>query len=91
MKPIWIIDDDKSIRWVFEKALARTELESKSFSSVAEALNALEREQPQVVVSDIRMPNGSGLDFLTEIKQKYPDIPAVSYTHLDVYKRQCLS
>ena len=80
MKPIWIIDDDKSIRWVFEKALARTDLEFKTFSSVAEALNALEREQPQVVVSDIRMPNGSGLDFLGEIKQKYPDIPVIIMT-----------
>src|SRR6478735_10478604 len=80
MKPIWIIDDDKSIRWVFEKALARTDMEFKTFSSVAEALNALEREQPQVVVSDIRMPNGSGLDFLSEIKQKYPDIPVIIMT-----------
>ena len=73
MKPIWIIDDDKSIRWVFEKALSRTDFEFKTFASVAEALNALEHEQPQVVVSDIRMPNGSGLDFLSEIKQKYPN------------------
>ncbi|MES2181342.1 MAG: nitrogen regulation protein NR(I) [Pseudomonadota bacterium] len=80
MKPIWIIDDDKSIRWVFEKALARTDMEFKTFSSVAEALNALEREQPQVVVSDIRMPNGSGLDFLSEIKQKYSDIPVIIMT-----------
>ncbi|MDZ4140914.1 MAG: nitrogen regulation protein NR(I) [Methylotenera sp.] len=80
MKPIWIIDDDKSIRWVFEKALARTDLEFKTFASVAEALNALERDQPQVVVSDIRMPNGSGLDFLSEIKQKYPDIPVIIMT-----------
>lgn len=80
MKPIWIIDDDKSIRWVFEKALARTDLEFKTFSSVAEALNALERDQPQVVVSDIRMPNGSGLDFLSEIKQKFPDIPVIIMT-----------
>lgn len=80
MKPIWIIDDDKSIRWVFEKALARTDMEFKTFSSVAEALNALDREQPQVVVSDIRMPNGSGLDFLSEIKQKYPDIPVIIMT-----------
>jgi len=80
MKPIWIIDDDKSIRWVFEKALARTDLEFKTFSSVAEALNALEREQPQVVVSDIRMPNGSGLDFLSEIKKQYPDIPVIIMT-----------
>jgi two-component system nitrogen regulation response regulator GlnG len=80
MKPIWIIDDDKSIRWVFEKALARTDFEFKTFSSIVDALNALEHEQPQVVVSDIRMPNGSGLDFLTEIKQKYPDIPVIIMT-----------
>ncbi|WP_020167488.1 MULTISPECIES: nitrogen regulation protein NR(I) [Methylotenera] len=80
MKPIWILDDDKSIRWVFEKALARTDLEFRTFSSVAEALNALNREQPQVVVSDIRMPNGSGLDFLSEIKQRYPEIPVIIMT-----------
>jgi len=80
MKPIWILDDDKSIRWVFEKALARTDLEFRTFPSVAEALNALNREQPQVVVSDIRMPNGSGLDFLAEIKQRYPEIPVIIMT-----------
>ena len=80
MKPIWILDDDKSIRWVFEKALARTDLSFKTFSNVAEALNALTHEQPQVVVSDIRMPGGSGLDFLAEIKQKHPDIPVIIMT-----------
>lgn len=80
MKPIWIIDDDKSIRWVFEKALARTEFEFKTFSSIADALTELEEDQPQVVVSDIRMPNGSGLDFLAEIKRRYPDIPVIIMT-----------
>ncbi|MBL8506382.1 MAG: nitrogen regulation protein NR(I) [Methylobacillus glycogenes] len=80
MKPIWIIDDDKSIRWVFEKALARTDMDFKTFASVPEALNALAREEPQVVVSDIRMPNGSGLDFLQEIKQRHPDIPVIIMT-----------
>lgn len=80
MKPIWILDDDKSIRWVFEKALARTDLEFKTFSSVPEAMNALNREQPQVIVSDIRMPNGSGLDFLAEVKKRYPDIPVIIMT-----------
>ncbi|MDD2833400.1 MAG: nitrogen regulation protein NR(I) [Methylotenera sp.] len=80
MKPIWIIDDDKSIRWVFEKALARTDLEFKTFPSVVDALNTLTHEQPQVVVSDIRMPNGSGLDFLSEIKRKFPDIPVIIMT-----------
>lgn len=80
MKPIWIIDDDKSIRWVFEKALARTDLEFKTFSGISEALSELDRTQPQVVVSDIRMPNGSGLDFLSEIKRRYPDIPVIIMT-----------
>lgn len=80
MKPIWIIDDDKSIRWVFEKALARTEMEFKTFASAPEALNALEHETPQVIVSDIRMPNGSGLDFLQVVKQRLPDVPVIIMT-----------
>ncbi len=80
MKPVWIIDDDKSIRWVFEKALARTDFDFKTFSSVKDALDALTHTQPQVIVSDIRMPNGSGLDFLNDVKEKYPDIPVIIMT-----------
>ena len=80
MKPIWVIDDDESIRWVFEKALTRSKLLFKTFSTVSEALNSLVNEQPQVIVSDIRMPNGSGLDLLATIKHKYPDIPVIIMT-----------
>jgi two-component system, NtrC family, nitrogen regulation response regulator GlnG len=80
MKPIWIIDDDRSIRWVFEKALARTDLDFRTFSSVPEAMAALIEEEPQVVVSDIRMPNGSGLDFLQEIKIRLPEVPVIIMT-----------
>jgi len=80
MKPIWIIDDDKSIRWVFEKALARTDMQFKTFASVPEALNALNHDEPQVVVSDIRMPNGSGLDFLQVLKERLPDTPVIIMT-----------
>ena len=80
MKPIWIIDDDRSIRWVFEKALARSDLEFRTFASVPDALEALAEDEPQVVVSDIRMPNGSGLDFLQEIKQRLPDVPVIIMT-----------
>lgn len=80
MKPIWIIDDDKSIRWVFEKAMARTEMEFKTFAATPEALNALDNETPQVIVSDIRMPNGSGLDFLQVVKQRLPDVPVIIMT-----------
>jgi two-component system nitrogen regulation response regulator GlnG len=80
MKPIWIIDDDKSIRWVFEKALGRTDMPFKSFASVPEALAELEISEPQVVVSDIRMPGGSGLDLLQAIKQKFADVPVIIMT-----------
>ena len=80
MKPIWIIDDDRSIRWVFEKALARTDLDFRTFSSVPEAMAALTEDEPQVVVSDIRMPNGSGLDFLQEIKVRLPEVPVIIMT-----------
>ncbi|MFT7227458.1 MAG: two-component system nitrogen regulation response regulator GlnG [Methylophilaceae bacterium] len=86
MKQIWILDDDQSIRWVFEKALARADLTFKTFSSTADALEMLEKELPQVIVSDIRMPGGSGLDFLTEVKEKHPDIPVIimtAYSDLD--------
>jgi len=80
MKAIWIIDDDKSIRWVFEKALTRTDLNFKTFSSIKDALAAMQDEEPQVIVSDIRMPQGSGLEFLQVIKEKYAHIPVIIMT-----------
>ena len=80
MKAIWIIDDDKSIRWVFEKALARTELNFKTFSSIKDALEAIKNEEPQVIVSDIRMPQGSGLELLQVIKENYAHIPVIIMT-----------
>ena len=80
MKAIWIIDDDKSIRWVFEKALARTDLNFKTFSSIKDALAAIKDEEPQVIVSDIRMPQGLGLELLQVIKEKYAHIPVIIMT-----------
>jgi two-component system nitrogen regulation response regulator GlnG len=80
MKAVWIIDDDKSIRWVFEKALARTDLNFKTFSSIKDALQAIKNQEPQVIVSDIRMPQGSGLELLQVIKKKYVHIPVIIMT-----------
>ena len=57
MKPVWIIDDDRSIRWVLEKALTREDIEFKSFASADEAMHALTHGAPQMVISDIRMPS----------------------------------
>ncbi len=86
MKPIWIVDDDRSIRWVLEKAMAREGLEFNAFASAKEALDELAVSVPQVVVSDIRMPGGSGLDLLQELKKRLPAVPVIimtAYSDLD--------
>lgn len=80
MKPVWIIDDDRSIRWVLEKSLTREDIEFKSFATADDALRALNNDLPQVVVSDIRMPGNSGLDFLQTLHQRYPNIPVIIMT-----------
>jgi len=80
MKPVWIIDDDRSIRWVLEKSLTREDIEYKSFSTADDAINALTREVPQVVISDIRMPGRSGLEFLQMLHEQHPLIPVIVMT-----------
>jgi len=84
MKPIWIVDDDQSIRFVLEKALLRENLPTRSFTSPREVLQALdhasEDEQPQILVSDIRMPGGSGLELLTKVKERMPLLPVIIMT-----------
>ena len=90
MKPIWIVDDDQSIRFVLEKALLREDLPTRSFTNSRDVLLALENASdenaPQVLVSDIRMPGGSGLDLLDAVKKKYPALPVIimtAYSDLD--------
>ncbi len=86
MKPIWIVDDDQSIRFVLEKALAREQLAVRSFSNPREVLAALADDEPQVLVSDIRMPGGSGLDLLSKVKERAPNLPVIimtAYSDLD--------
>lgn len=80
MKPIWIVDDDESIRWVLEKALVRENLATKSFSNARDAMDALQTSTPQVLVSDIRMPGESGLQLLQAVKAKHPGLPVIIMT-----------
>ncbi len=82
MKPVWIIDDDKSIRWVIEKSLSREGIAYKSFVSAQDGLDALadDEETPQVVISDIRMPGASGLDFMQALRAKLPATPIIIMT-----------
>ena len=86
MKPIWVVDDDQSIRFVLEKALQREQFAVRTFTNARDVLAALEDDEPQVLVSDIRMPGGSGLDLLAKIKQRLPGLPVIvmtAYSDLD--------
>ena len=80
MKAVWIVDDDQSIRWVLEKSFAREGIPFKSFSDPNDVLDLLEKEKPQVIISDIRMPKGSGINLLQQIKEDYPKIPVIIMT-----------
>lgn len=80
MSPVWIVDDDRSIRWVFEKALTRENIAHRTFSSAQEALAALENETPLVVVSDIRMPGESGLELLQKARDRHATLPVIIMT-----------
>ena len=86
MKSIWVVDDDHSIRFVLEKALAREGLPVRTFSNARDMLAALDDETPQVLVSDIRMPGGSGLELLAKVKARLPGLPVIimtAYSDLD--------
>ena len=80
MKPVWIVDDDRSIRWVIEKALSREGIAFNSFSTAQEALAALSGGAPEVLVSDIRMPGQSGLELLQAVKTRHPAVPVIVMT-----------
>ena len=83
--PVWIIDDDKAIRWVLEKALGRSGIGFDSFSSADDALNALYDNTPRVIISDIRMPGTDGLKFLSRVKADHPQLPVIIMTaHSDL-------
>jgi two-component system, NtrC family, nitrogen regulation response regulator GlnG len=85
-KPVWIIDDDESIRWVLEKALSREGIANRVFSNAHDALEALDDAEPQLVVSDIRMPGMSGLHLMQKFKARAPHIPIIimtAYSDLD--------
>ena len=90
MKPIWIVDDDHSIRFVLERALQREGLPTRSFTHANEVLSGLRDASPelmpQVLISDIRMPGDSGLQLLAQIKTLRPDLPVIimtAYSDLD--------
>ena len=82
---VWVVDDDRSIRWVLERALAKEGLTSLSFENAQSVLTRLEREQPDVIISDIRMPGMDGLALLDRVNRDRPDLPVIIMTaHSDL-------
>ena len=83
---VWIVDDDKSIRWVLEKALSRENVNITSFSQPEQVLDKIQHETPDVVISDIRMPGMDGISLMEKLKQHSPDLPVIimtAYSDLD--------
>ena len=82
---VWILDDDRSIRWVLEKSLGKTGLHTESFENGNDLLYRLEQELPDAIISDIRMPGISGLDLLSTIQEQHPQLPVIIMTaHSDL-------
>jgi two-component system nitrogen regulation response regulator GlnG len=82
---VWIVDDDRSIRWVLEKALQQEGMSTVSFENADSVMTRLTREQPDVLISDIRMPGTSGLDLLAKLREQYPRLPVIIMTaHSDL-------
>ena len=84
-KSIWVVDDDESIRWVLEKGLAESGMDVQTFDSANKVIKKLETENPQLILTDIRMPGPSGIELLDKVKELRPDIPVIIMTaHSDL-------
>jgi two-component system nitrogen regulation response regulator GlnG len=82
---VWIVDDDQSVRWVLEKALKQADMQPRSFERAEHLLEAIERSQPDVLITDVRMPGMSGLALLTQLRRDHPDLPVIVMTaHSDL-------
>src|SRR5690554_6744184 len=82
---VWVLDDDKSIRWVLEKALGRAGLQTRCFDNADALLSQLESQHPAVILSDIRMPGIDGLELLSTLHQRLPHLPVIIMTaHSDL-------
>jgi len=82
---VWIVDDEQSIRWVLERALTKANMDVSSFESAHDLLKALDDNQPEVIISDVRMPEMGGFELLKKVQRRFPDIPMIIMTaHSDM-------
>ena len=82
---VWIVDDDQSVRWVLEKALKQADMETRSFERAEHLLDAIGEGDPDVLITDVRMPGMSGLALLERLRSSRPDLPIIVITaHSDL-------
>jgi len=82
---VWIVDDDQSVRWVLEKALKQADMETRSFERAEHLLDAIGDGDPDVLITDVRMPGMSGLALLERLRSSRPDLPIIVITaHSDL-------
>jgi two-component system nitrogen regulation response regulator GlnG len=79
-RDVWIVDDDRAIRWVLERALSKEQVTTRSFETADDALKKLDVEKPSVVITDVRMPGESGLSLLTSLRENFPKVPVIVMT-----------
>ena len=85
METVWVVDDDRSIRWVLEKALKGAQMEVRTFENANSVLQQLKNGRPDVIISDVRMPGMDGLELLENIHATEPDLPVIIITaHSDL-------
>ena len=82
---VWVVDDDRSIRWVLERAITKADIPMAAFASADHALHHLPSEKPVAVITDVRMPGIDGIDFISRIHERYADVPVIIMTaHSDL-------
>ena len=82
---IWVVDDERSIRWVLEKALSQSGWQVDTFESAEEVMSGLQSAAPDVVITDIRMPGADGLELMAALKENDPELPVIVMTaHSDL-------
>jgi len=84
-KRVWVVDDDRSIRWVLERAMSQAGIPITAFASADHAMHHLDDERPIAVLTDVRMPGLDGMDFINRIHEAYPELPVIVMTaHSDL-------
>jgi CheY-like chemotaxis protein len=74
---ILVVDDDPAILRLSAEFLARRGYEVKTALDGFDALAKLQRAEPDVIISDLRMPNMSGFEFLSVVRRRFPHVPVI--------------